>query len=236
MMMMLWIEFRHPRQTHGNAAPLAMFVVWINNNNNIKPTVFVWYSTPPKTIYLGCFLSLLVVLNHKSGVWLTPPKTRHTWPPGTGIVFAFLFVLNHKGCLLYHLGLEREVTDWHRASESDTCELHGFALKCTFRLLNARSLSTQFQFQFLDNFDPFSSFVFTPGDLGPLTEPESEGHWGGQLSKRKLSSDTILPSLSGTILLAKRHQSMRALCDSFQCFINLQRIGDESISSCSGTP
>ena len=27
------------------------------------------------------------------------------------------------------------------------------------------------------NFNPFSRFVFTSGDLGPLTEPESEGHW-----------------------------------------------------------
>ena len=70
---------------HGTAAPLAMFVVWIR-----KPTVFVWSSTPPTTIYLGCFPSLLVVLNHKSGVWLTPPKTRHTWPPGTRHVWLIL--------------------------------------------------------------------------------------------------------------------------------------------------
>ena len=97
-MTMLWIEFRHPRQTHGNAAPLAMFVVWINNNNNIKPTVFVWYSTPPKTIYLGCFLSLLVVLNHKSGVWhhLRPGILGHLGP-GMFDCFCISFCFESQG-------------------------------------------------------------------------------------------------------------------------------------------
>ena len=131
---------------------------------------------------------LLVVLNLKPGIWLTPQDQTYlnTWDQACLIVFAFLFVLNHKGCLLYHLGLEREVTDWHRASESDTCELHGFALKCTFCLLNARSLSTQFQFQFLDNFDPFSSFVLHLRWPRPFNWARVRGTLGGTTVKAEV--------------------------------------------------
>ena len=180
LLMMLWIEFRHPRQTHGNAAPLVMFVVWINNNNNIKPTVFVWYSTPPKTIYLGCFLSLLVVLNHKSGVWhhLRPGILGHLGP-GMFDCFCISFCFESQGL----------------PSVPPGTRTRGYWLASRIRIGHLWVARLRFKMHFppfkcqisFYNFDPFSRSVSTSGDLGPLTEPGSDtGTLGGTTVKAEV--------------------------------------------------